>query len=83
MVGSWRRTLDMGVVQVALFYQLWMTTGAQYALAYYIITGLGILAFPLGIYYYHKKEYWASTYAHMMLHIIANIANVVLYWGSV
>ena len=81
--GTWRRYIDMGVVQAALFYQLLMTTRAQYALAYYILTGLGILSFPIGVYYYHKKEYWASTYAHMMLHVLANIGNVVLYWGAV
>jgi hypothetical protein len=27
--------------------------------------------------------YWESTYAHSMVHIIANISNIILYTGYV
>ena len=32
---------------------------------------------------YKKKLYWKSTYSHCMLHLIANIANIVLYSGRI
>jgi hypothetical protein len=33
----------------------------------------------LGIYYHRQKNFAISTYAHILLHIVANIGNVVLY----
>ena len=33
-------------------------------------------------YLYKKKYYWSSTYVHCMLHIMANISNMVLYSGD-
>jgi hypothetical protein len=38
--------------------------------------------YPLGYYYYNRNRNWESTYAHCMIHVIANIGNIVLYSGE-
>jgi hypothetical protein len=80
---SYRRYLDMAVVKTAVIYQHYMAYNAQYANMYYGILYVAMLSYPIAVYYYNKKDYWKSTYAHMMLHIIANIGNIVLYSGYV
>jgi hypothetical protein len=80
---SYRRYLDMVVVKTAAVYQYYMVYNAEHANLYYTILFFGILSYPVGIYYYHKKDYWKSTYAHMLLHILANIGNFVVYSGYI
>ena len=80
---SYRRYLDMTVVKSAVIYQHYMAYNAEYANMYYTILYIAMLSYPIGLYYYNKKDYWKSTYAHMMLHIVANIGNIVLYSGYV
>jgi len=79
---SWRRYLDMTVTKACVIYQFTMAYSSVYAVPYYSITGLGILFYPIGVYYYSKKDYWASTYAHIALHVFANIGNIILYSGN-
>ncbi len=80
---SYRRYLDMIVVKTALVYQHYMAYNAEYARMYYTILLFTILSYPVGIYYYHKKDYWKSTYAHILVHLIGNVGNVVLYSGYI
>lgn len=80
---SWRRYLDMSYVKLALIYQLYKAYGCQYMVQYYSLMFLATSMYPLGIYYYKKNLFWHSTYAHCTLHIIANIANIVLYSGRI
>lgn len=80
---SYRRYLDMIVVKTAAIYQCYMVYNAEYATQYYTILCFGILSYPVGIYYYRKKDYWKSTYAHMLLHVLANIGNIVVYSGYI
>ena len=80
---SYRRYLDMTVVKSAVIYQHYIAYNAEYANMYYTILCIAMLSYPVGVYYYNKKDYWKSTYAHMMLHIMANIGNIVLYSGYV
>jgi hypothetical protein len=80
---SWRRYLDMTYAKLALIYQLYRAYKSQYMLQYYLIMIVAVSMYPLGIYYYKKKSFWYSTYAHCALHIIANIANMVLYSGRI
>jgi hypothetical protein len=80
---SWRRYLDMAYVKLAMSYQLYRAYKSQYMAQYYILMVFAICFYQLGIYYYKKNKYWESTYAHCSLHIISNIANVVLYSGRV
>ena len=80
---SYRRYLDMVVVKTAIVYQHYMVYNAQYANLYYLIFFTGKLAYLLGIYFYKKKNYWASTYCHIGLHILANLATIVVYSGYI
>ena len=73
----------MIVVKTAGVYQCYMVYNAEYANVYYTIFWLALLSYSIGVYYYHKKDYWKSTYAHMLLHIFANIGNVVVYSGYI
>jgi hypothetical protein len=79
----WRRNVDLCVVYSTLIYQSIRAINAQYATAHYTILLTGIMCYPIGIYYYKKKQHWASTYFHSGLHIITNIANLVLYSGHI
>jgi hypothetical protein len=80
---SWRRYLDMGYVKYALTCQLYNAYGAQYGREYCAVTFIAVCFYVLGVYYNKKSLYWHSTYAHCMLHIIANIANLILYSGKI
>lgn len=77
--NSWRRTIDIGYVNLALIYQCIMAYSFTYARIYYITVCIALSLYPISIYYYNKKQYWLSTYAHCMVHIIANISNFILY----
>jgi hypothetical protein len=80
---SWRRYVDMTYVSYAVICQSYKAYCAQYMLQYYALVLLAISFYPLGVYYYNRKLWWHSTYAHCTLHIIANIANLVLYSGKI
>ena len=84
-VRSWRRYLDIGYVNTALLYQLYKVYihNAQYAKEYYFFTGISIICYPIGLYYYKKKQYWKHIIFHGGLHIFANIANFILYTGYI
>lgn len=79
---SWRRYLDISYVCLALSYQLYEALNSQYMAYYYLLMFVSISMYPIGIYFYNKNLFWHSTYAHCALHIIANIANFVLYTRS-
>ena len=79
---GWRRNLDIACVWSALIYQSVRAYSMPNAVPYYRVMGIALLLYPASIYLYKKKCYWGSTYAHSMLHIIANIGNVVLYSGD-
>jgi hypothetical protein len=89
-IYGWRRNLDMGYVAAALTYQNYRAYHAYYytmnlehsfALLYYALMLFGIGCYPASIYLYKKKDLWRSTYVHCLLHIVGNIANMVLYSG--
>jgi hypothetical protein len=80
---SYRRYLDMAVVNTAAIYQYYRALNAEYANLYSAFFFMSVASYVLGVYYYNKKAYWNSTYAHMSLHILANIGNLVLYSGHV
>ena len=79
---GWRRNLDIAVVWTALIYQNIRAYNMSNAVPYYYLMGIASLLYPTSIYLYKESYWWWSTYAHCMLHIIANIGNVVLYSGN-
>lgn len=80
---SWRRHVDVSYVQLALVYQMVRAYNAEYAKLYYLTMVLGMSCYPISYHYYYKKQYWRSTYMHSCVHVISNIANVILYSGYV
>lgn len=79
---SWRRYLDMAVAKSMCLYQLYMAYNSEYYYSYYLVTCLGLSFYPIGLYYYNKKDYWMSTYSHIVFHILCNISNIILYSGK-
>ena len=81
---GWRRNLDMGYVTCAVIYQnyraYYMTS--EIVWWYYFFMFLGVICYPVSVYLYKKKDLWGSTYVHCLLHVVANIANVLLYSGG-
>ena len=82
---SWRRTLDMAVVSTGVsynsYYAYQYTSPLQFQ--YYAV----LIAASLGCYitsnYLIKcGRLWPATYAHAFIHLFANIANIVLYYGG-
>lgn len=78
----WRRNLDISCVMASLFYQIYRAQNSQYKLQYYTIKFFAVSMYPVSFYYYNKNLWWNSTYAHCALHIISNIASLVLYSGD-
>lgn len=85
---SWRRYLDMTVVLSGLGYQVYSSRNSKNLMYYYPVLFLGMTCFPLSTYV--RKKYpdvhigpiWGTTLLHCMVHIIGNIANIILYSGS-
>jgi len=80
---SWRRKVDISYILFALVYQSIRAYNAEYANLHYFTMFLGASCYPISYHYYYKKQYWHSTYAHSCVHIISNIANMILYSGYV
>ena len=81
---SWRRYADMCYVTGALSYQMLRSCKSQYGGVYVILTTVSAIYFyPLGIYYFTRGKYWHSAYAHSMIHILGNVANIILYSGYI
>uniref|UniRef100_A0A6C0E706 Uncharacterized protein n=1 Tax=viral metagenome TaxID=1070528 RepID=A0A6C0E706_9ZZZZ len=76
---SWRRNLDILYVNFVLMYQIYHAYESKYMMEYYVLMFSAISFYPIGHYYYAKKRYWISTYAHCALHFFANLGNLVLY----
>lgn len=82
---SWRRTFDIAVVQIALWYQVYRvwSGGATFLMEYCMFTATSILFFVFGLISYRKNHLKLSTFSHCSLHIIANIGNLIVYSGEI
>ena len=77
---GWRRNIDIIYALHGLVY----TCAVAYQLPvfltwYFILTFISILAYPISNFFYWRKQYVMSTFIHSLIHILANIANIVLY----
>ena len=81
---GWRRFLDIASVQLVFWWQLYRAWGAQYAAPFYALSAAGVALYALTLFFEHRKKwFWASTLCHGGVHFFGNLANVVLYSGSV
>jgi hypothetical protein len=81
--NCWRRYLDLAVAGVGVAIQLFYATNAQYALPYYVVKILALLCYPVGHYFHNLGQIWAGTFWHSGIHILGNLANVILYSGAI
>ena len=75
-IYGWRRNCDISYVCASVIYQSIIAYNMKYAIPYYLCTGVAIAFYPIGRAITNK---WHATYAHCAIHIIANIANIILY----
>ena len=80
---SWRRYLDIVVVNSSLITQHILVYNAEHAVPYYVCCLTGFGCFIMGLFFYKANNHWASTIAHAGLHILTNIGTAILYSGKV
>ena len=80
---DWRRTTDIIFVFIALSTHILHSIKAQNRALYSYITAIAFFFYPISWYLLKKKYVWSSTIAHGMIHIVAEIANVILYSGNI
>jgi hypothetical protein len=81
---SWRRTLDMAVVFTGLTYNTYYAvrhTSPRHFSVYAALIGASALCYGVSHYLMAHGRIWPATYAHASIHLVANIANLVLYYG--
>jgi hypothetical protein len=76
---SWSRFLDMTCVKLALTHHIITAYSMSNRIPYYILTATGLASYQLGVELYKREYWWASVYAHAMVHVIGNIGNIILY----
>ena len=93
----WERYLDISYVIIALIYQSYYAYYAQYGFYYFLITFIGILSFIVGkiisnliqdrnMYLNTNDRKYLSCISilfHSGVHILGNIANIILYSGKI
>jgi hypothetical protein len=80
---SYRRYLDIVVVNTAFTYHHYMVYNAQYANIYYTVFLIAKILYLCGRYCDTKKLYLMGTYCHIGLHVLANIACIIVYSGRI
>jgi hypothetical protein len=75
-IYGWRRNCDMSCVCLSLIYQSIIAYSMKYSIYYYCCMVVAMLFYPISRMCTNIKF---STYAHCAVHVIANIANIILY----
>jgi hypothetical protein len=84
---SWRRTLDIAVVSTGLTYQSYYAYSSDAIpnstkQIYSTLIGISAMCYASSEYLMTRGRIWNATYAHASVHLFANIANIVLYYGT-
>ena len=81
--NSWRRTLDMAVVFSGVTYQTYYAfrhiRDTPAMKIYSALIGCSAACYVLSQYFMGRGLLWPATYAHASIHLVANVANLVLY----
>lgn len=81
---SWRRTLDVNFIRAAMLYHCLRGYNAEKGKYLYTYYALVCILYTYEInFLYLKKRYWLFTYSHILLHLIGNTGNALLYNGSI
>lgn len=83
--NSWRRTLDMAIVFSGAIYQTYYAfrhiRNTYSITAYSSLIGVSAACYGISNYLMTRGLIWPATYAHASIHLVANVANMVLYHG--
>ena len=79
--NNWRRLVDQMVVRGSLITHTMRAVGFPNFNSYLITIGLSGVCYPLS-YFYQDKYLPMSVFLHSLIHIGANIANIILYSDS-
>jgi hypothetical protein len=77
--NSWRRTLDIAVVFSGMTYQTYYAYTHTHTHIYTALIGASTVCYAISNYLMTRGHMWPATLAHAAIHIIANVANLVLY----
>jgi hypothetical protein len=90
VIGSWYRVLDMLTVLSGVTYQsiyafqtIRITSPNHHFAAYTAGFMLSAACYVLSNILMSRSRVWPATYAHASIHIVANIANLILYHGNI
>ena len=76
--NSYMRYIDIGTVAIGLTYQLYYSYYNDKLTPYLITILLAISFYPLSNYFIRRHS-WVSVFLYSLLHIVANIGNIILY----
>jgi len=79
---SWRRKLDIGFVFLSLIYQSVRAAWAEFGYYFYAINFIGICCFAASLFIFPRHSGFSALF-HVLVHVLGNVANVVLYSGHV
>lgn len=85
---SWRRKLDMTVVFTGLSYNTYYAfitirhASPSHFAGYTALISASAACYGLSTYLMNRGHIWPSTYAHASIHLLASVANVVLYTAN-
>ncbi len=87
--NSWRRTLDIATVISGVSYQSYYAfqtirhTSPPHFACYTALITASAACYGISTYLMNRGRIWPSTYAHASIHLLANMANVILYRAPV
>ena len=81
-VKGFRRNLDMTCVFTTLSYQLYWSINSENFILYLFVKLIAMISFPIS-WYFVDKDFELSMLFHGFVHLFGNIANIILYSGSV
>lgn len=79
---SWRRNLDITYVFLSLIYQSVRAAWAEFGFYFYAINAIGIFCFAASWFIFPTHSGFSALF-HVLVHVLGNVANVVLYSGHV
>ena len=80
---SWRQYLDMTVTKIVLLYELFRVYNAQYCLHCYALVAISAICYVSSCYLVKHRACWQSVGFHFFVHLLSNIANVLLCSGEI
>lgn len=72
------RYIDILTVIIGLFYQLHYAYYSNKIVPYASTVLIALLFYPISNFYY-DTNLWLSVYLYSLLHVFANISNIILY----